>query len=74
MTDDVLLKYDLMESVLDSGSDTALQALPDTERADELDDVLVYLRRYKRDSAVLGVAVPPLDQLIAALERGEHRR
>jgi hypothetical protein len=41
--------------------------------ADEIEDVLVFLRRYERDQ-VLGIAVPPLGELIRALELGEHRR
>ena len=44
------------------------------EQADyELDDVLTFLRRHERDQ-VLGITPPPLADLIAALERGEHRR
>lgn len=39
----------------------------------ELDDVLEFLRRHDRDQ-ILGIKVPPLADLIAALERGEHRR
>lgn len=40
---------------------------------DELDDVVTFLRRHERDQAI-GIAVPPLAELIDALERGEHRR
>ena len=39
---------------------------------DELDDVLVYLRRHERDQ-MLGITPPTLAELIAGLERREHR-
>lgn len=73
MSEDVLMKYDVMEAMLDSGTDIALQALLDTERADELDDVVTFLRRHERDADVLGIQTPPLREIIEALERGDHR-
>jgi hypothetical protein len=44
------------------------------EQADlELDDVLEFLRRHERDQ-VLGITPPSLSDIIAALQRGDHRR
>lgn len=40
---------------------------------DEIDDVLVFLRRHERDQ-IIGITPPPLADIITALERGEHRR
>lgn len=40
---------------------------------DELGDVLDFLRRHERDQ-VLGITPPSLADIIAALQRGEHRR
>lgn len=45
----------------------------DQQAALELEQVVEYLRRHERDQ-VLGLPVPPIGELIRALERGEHWR
>lgn len=50
---------------------------PECSRADgadeEVREVVAFLRRHDADQ-VLGIKPPPLADLIAQLERGEHRR
>jgi hypothetical protein len=54
-----------------------LCACPECSRNDgaeeERNEVLAFLRRHDADQ-VLGITPPPLADLIAQLERGEHRR